>query len=65
MKYYIIPDSLAEELGLKKWRRGNVMDGWLVNQSDLAAVGVDNALNAGAIAITEREAREFVQSLKK
>lgn len=65
MKYFIIPDSLARELGLTNYRRGNVVDGWLVNQGDLATVGTDVALQQGAIAINEREARDFINSLNK
>ncbi len=51
MQYYIIPDSLAEELGLKKYRKGSASEGWLVNQGDIACIG------------TDKEAKYFVNSI--
>lgn len=65
MQYYIIPDSLAEELGLKKYRKGNASEGWLVNQGDIACIGSEKALEQGTIAVNEQEARYFVNSLNK
>lgn len=65
MQYYIIPDSLAEELGLKKYRKGNASEGWLVNQGDIACIGSKKALEQGTIAVNEQEARYFVNSLNK
>ncbi len=63
MQYYIIPDSLAEELGLKKYRKGNASEGWLVNQGDIACIGSKKALEQGTIAVTEKEAKYFVNSI--
>ena len=63
MQYYIITDSLAEELGLKKYRKGNASEGWLVNQGDIACIGTDKALEQGAIAVTDKEAKYFVNSI--
>ena len=65
MQYYIIPDSLAEELGLKKYRKGSASEGWLVNQGDIACIGSKKALEQGTIAVNEQEARYFVNSLNK
>ena len=65
MQYYIIPDSLAEELGLKKYRKGNASEGWLVNQGDIACIGSKKALEQGTIAVNEQEAKYFVNSLNK
>lgn len=65
MQYYIISDSLAEELGLKKYRKGNASEGWLVNQGDIACIGSKKALEQGAMAVNEQEARYFVDSLNK
>lgn len=63
MQYYIIPDSLAEELGLKKYRKGNASEGWLVNQGDIACIGSKKALEQGTIAVNEQEAKYFVNSI--
>lgn len=65
MQYYIISYSLAEELGLKKYRKGNASEGWLVNQGDIACIGSKKALEQGAMAVNEQEARYFVDSLNK
>lgn len=65
MQYYIIPDSLAEELGLKKYRKGSASEGWLVNQGDIACIGSKKALEQGTIAVNEQEAKYFVNSLNK
>ena len=64
MQYYIITDSLAQELGLTKYRKGNAADGWLVNQSDLAVCGTERALAEVGIAISVNEAKEFINLLK-
>ena len=64
MQYYIITDSLARELGLTKYRKGNAADGWLVNQGDLAVCGTERALAEGGIAVSENEAKEFINLLK-
>ena len=63
MQYYIIPDSLAEELGLKKYRKGSASEGWLVNQGDIAWIGSKKALEQGTIAVNEQEAKYFVNSI--
>lgn len=65
MQYYIIPDSLAEELGLKKYRKGSASEGWLVNQGDIACIGSKKALEQGTIAVNEQDAKYFVNSLNK
>lgn len=64
MHYYIITDSIARTLGLTRYRSGNATDGWLANQSDLAVYGTERALDEGCTKVSEREAREFVKSLK-
>lgn len=65
MQYYIISDSLAAELGLRKYRKGNATDGWLVNQGDLATIGTEKALEQGAMPVKDQEARKFINSLNK
>lgn len=64
MHYYIITDSIARTLGLTRYRSGNATDGWLANQNDLAVYGTEKALAEGCTEISEREARNFVKSLK-
>lgn len=58
-KYFIIPKSIADELGIREYRYGNGSDGYLVNIGDLAAYGVERALQNGAREITATEATEF------
>lgn len=65
MQYYIITDSLARELGLTRYRKGNATDGWLVNQGDVAVCGEERVLAEGGIAVTEQEAREFINLLNR
>lgn len=64
MQYYIIKDSLAKELGLTRYRKGNATMGWLVNQGDVAVCGTERVLAEGT-AVTEKEARDFVNLLNR
>ncbi len=59
LKYYIIPDTLARELGLTVSRKGSPGDGWLVHIGDLAAYGVERAEQNGAREVSLSEARQF------
>lgn len=63
--YYIIPKSVADELGTGKCRYGNDADGYLVNIGDLIVYGVERAAALGAREITVQEAKEFVNQNKK
>lgn len=60
MKYFIIPQSIANALGITAYRYGNAADGYLVNIGDLAVYGMEKALSEGAREVSEREATEFV-----
>jgi hypothetical protein len=63
MKYYIVTAKLADRLGVKPYRFGNNTNGYLVNQSDLAVIGIEEAVNEGARGITEEEAKTFKENL--
>lgn len=63
-KYYIIPAALAKDLRLAAYRHGNETEGYLVSQADLATTSQEK-IDREAIAISEREARDFVKSIKK
>ncbi len=65
MKYYIIPKSLADELGLTGYRYGNGADGYLVNIGDLVIYGIERAVDNGAREISAKEAKAFVKRNKK
>lgn len=63
-KYFIIPKEIADELGISEYRYGNGADGYLVNVGDLAAYGVEKAIEKGAREITAAEATEFTNTNK-
>ena len=63
MNYYIASAKLAERLGVRLLRFGNNKDGYLINQSDIAVVGMEEALKDGLKAITDKEAEQFKKNL--
>lgn len=63
MKYYIIPAALAHLLNLAEFRRGG-KQGYVVTVGDLAAYGVEKAIEKGAREVSEKEAMEFINKLK-
>ncbi|HAT62254.1 MAG TPA: hypothetical protein DCS83_06865 [Prevotella sp.] len=59
MKYYIIKESMAIQLGVISYRKGNSDAGYLVNQSDLVASVDISTLKE----VSREEAIEFVNHL--
>lgn len=65
MKYYIVSAEMAEKIGVKGFRTGNEKDGYLVNTSDIAIIGVQNAVLQGAREVTAWEAKKFIDNVNK
>lgn len=63
MKYYIVSAEVAERLGVRQIRFGNTEKGYLVNQSDLAVIGIEEAVSNGAKEQTSKEAETFIKNL--
>ena len=63
MKYYLVPSLLAEQLNLTEFRMGGE-EGFIVTAGDLAAFGVERAIENGATEITEQQAKEYINKLK-
>jgi hypothetical protein len=64
MKYYIVPSLLAEQLNLTEFRKGNATVGYVVTNGDLAVIGLDAAIAAGAEEISKEEARQIISKIK-
>lgn len=65
MDYFKIPASMAEELSLTRMRAGNKESGYIVNASDLAPIGMEEAKERGAKVINSFEAKKFIQKINK
>lgn len=63
MDYFIIPNSLAERLGVKETRLGNNYVGYLVNSGDFAGMGSQEAVRLGARRVNIKEAKQFIDKL--
>lgn len=61
LQYYIISAEDARRMGVAKYREGNEEDGYLVHSDDFVCTTDD--FMERALAVTEREAVEFVKSL--
>ena len=61
MEYYKIPATMAEQLNLTRMRAGNKEEGYIVNASDLAPIGIETAKAQGSKVINSYEAKKFVQ----
>lgn len=57
--YYLVPDFIAQELNLSKYRHA-VDGGYILSESDLEAYGIDKAVEAGAIPMDENEAKSLI-----
>ena len=64
MLYYLIPETMAEQLSLTAFRKGN-SGGYVVTSGDLTPYGIDKAVADGAHAITEKEAAEYIKNLNR
>lgn len=63
MDYFIIPNSLAERLGVKETRLGNNYVGYLVNSGDFASMDLKEAVRLGARKVNIKEAKQFIDKL--
>lgn len=63
LNYYIIDAADAHRLGVTAYREGNTKEGYLVHEGDFAAN--TSYIKQRALPVTEKEAVEFVKSLKK
>lgn len=63
MDYFIIPNSLAERLGVKETRLGNNYVGYLVNSGDFAGMDSQEAVRLGARKVNIKEAKKFIDKL--
>lgn len=63
MDYFIIPNSLAERLGVKETRQGNIYAGYLVNSGDFAGMDSHKAVRLGARKVNIKEAKQFIDKL--
>lgn len=64
MKYYIIREDLATELGLVAYSRGTAERGYLVNNGDLATCDIDREEESGRLTeVTTSKAKEFIKDL--
>ncbi len=64
MKYYLIPATMAEQLNVIAFRQGNASVGYIVTSGDLAVIGLDAAIEAGAKEITRSEAFQLTSKIK-
>ncbi len=64
MNYYIVSYQLAVRLGVIQFRHGNSTMGYVVTVGDLAPIGINAALQAGAKPASEAEAINFINQLK-
>lgn len=62
LRYYIISADDAGRLGVTGYREGNAEDGYLVHSDDFACATEDFLQRA--IKVTEKEAVEFVKTLR-
>lgn len=60
-KYYVIPESIANELGLTPYPRHNENMEYLVNSGDLVVYGIEKAVDEGATELTVEEAKSFIK----
>ncbi len=60
-KYYVIPECIANELGLTPYRRHNENMEYLVNSGDLVVYGIEKAVDEGARELTVEEAKSFIK----
>ncbi len=65
MRYFLAPAALAEQLQLTQFRKGNSTVGYIVTSGDLAVIGLDAALEAGAEEITRKRAKEIINNIRK
>ena len=63
LKYYIISHDDALRLGVAQYRQGTPQDGYVVHSDDCACATAD--FLERAVEVTEKEAVEFVKSLRK
>ena len=63
MDYFIIPNSLAERLGVKETRQGHTYVGYLVNSGDFAGMDLQDAVRFGARKVNIKEAKQFIDKL--
>ncbi len=63
LKYYIISAVDAHRLGVTTYREGNESKGYLVHSDDFSCATEDFMERAETV--TEKEAVEFVKSLKQ
>lgn len=63
MDYYIIPAKMAEELDLTLMRAGNKENGYIVNASDLAPIGIETAKMKGARYVNAWKAKELIDKI--
>lgn len=64
MTYFLIPFALATRLNVTLFRHGNSSIGYLVTAGDLAPIGIDAAVAAGAVPKNEAEAINIINKLK-
>ena len=65
MKYYWITAELAEELNVASYRRGDKDKGYLVTSGDLAAYGLDKAIEEGAKEFTDNDAQNIIKIIQR
>ena len=61
MKYYLIDNKAAEQLGITGFRQGSRGKGYLVNVGDLATA--PDSVRERAQEMTEKEALNFIKEL--
>lgn len=66
MKYYIIREDLASELGLVAYSRGTAERGYLVNNGDLATCDIDREEESGRLTeVTTNAGKRIYQGFIK
>jgi hypothetical protein len=63
MKYYLVPESLADRLNVKSFRHGSASVGYIITIGDLSTIGIDEAIREGAKEISEKNAIQFINNL--
>lgn len=63
IQYYIVSHDDAMRLGVTDFRQGTPKDGYLVHSGDFACATAD--FLERAIPVSEKEALEFIKTLKK
>ncbi len=64
MRYYKVPQSIAEELNLTRFRTQDSDGDYIVSHADIVTYGVKKALSEGAKEVGRADAKKRVKTVK-